>query len=113
MIVFLFFIILFIYITNFLYPCVIEKQKMDQKVFNTANQNLMTTVSCINNVWILISRNNRNVNISYYERNKIPVTCDLTPNNQDTLINCGKQGRYNEFDGPCYNTLVNLMYLLS
>jgi hypothetical protein len=105
---------LFVYIINFLLPNIIEKQKLDQKVFNTANQNLLTTVSCLNDVWTVITRNNRQVNISYYQRDGEPLDCNITPDkNLDILVNCGMSGEYNIFNGQCYNAITNLLYLIS
>lgn len=87
---------------------------MDEKLFNTASANLLTTVSCIDNSWIVVSRNLRNVNIAYYARDNVPLTCDINPDeNTDILVDCGSNGKYNTFDGVCYDTLTNIMFMLT
>jgi len=114
MFVLFFFIFFFIYIVNFLFPLIIDKQQRDEKLFNAASANLLTTVSCLDNNWIVISRNLRSVNIGYYARDNEPLTCDIDPNETtDTLVDCGSTGGYNTFNSVCYNTLINVMYMLT
>lgn len=114
MFVLFFFIFFFVYIVNFLFPLIIIKQQTDEKLFNSASSNLLTTVSCLDDNWIVISRNLRAVNIGYYTRNGIPLSCDMTPNDEtDVLTDCGTTAGYNTFNSPCYNAMTNVMYYLT
>lgn len=112
MLLIFFMIFLFIYIINFLFPLIIEKQQLDQKLFKLAKDNLYTNVSCINNYWVVISRNMRYLNISYFKDGVNAVSCNETDLSKFYLISCSEGNLYNDTESVCYNTLMSLIFLL-
>lgn len=112
MFVIFFLVFFFIYILNFLFPVIINKTRLENKLFQTGELNLFNTVTCQNNYWVYISKSNRNLNIYYYTRNDAILTCETTPSTDDKIVLCGYHGEYYEPNGPCYLTYSTLLYLM-
>ncbi|AAC97701.1 hypothetical protein MseVgp209 [Melanoplus sanguinipes entomopoxvirus] len=111
--VFLFFMIYFFILSiNIILNKELYKLELDKKLYQVAEDDLKTTISCINDYWFIVKRNSRYLDLQYLRRNNNYVPCTTTPLASDFLDSCGLNAKYNNKKEPCYAALLNLLFLL-
>lgn len=107
-----FLLVFFIYIFNFLFVKILEKQKIEKKIITGLMNGNISDITCIENNWVIISRDLFKLNIYYFvDKNNKILTCDtILPENEPlkdyTRVKCNK---FNTLNSLCYNTLLSLM----
>lgn len=112
-----FFVVFFIYIGNYLFPKIIEKQKLEKKIFRTLTNNGINNIICFENYWMTINRNIFSLDINFFKKDDKVVTCDVKLPESNPLAGFVKQdckyGSYNDINSVCFTLLTSILSTLN